>query len=234
MQAIILAGGKGSRLRPFTTYIPKPLVPLGEMPILEIVLKQLKHFGVTDVVLAVNHLAEIIRAFFQNGEKLGLNITYSSEDKPLGTAGPLSLIEKLDDNFLVMNGDILTTLNFAQMYQFHLENKSDLTIAIYKKEVKIDLGVLEIKNNTFQNYIEKPTYYFDVSMGIYFMNKRLIELIPKNIKYDLPELVIKAHQNKKIVKCYSGDYYWLDIGRVDDYENAQEIFEKRKAEFLPK
>ena len=194
MQAVILAGGKGTRLKPFTTYLPKPLVPLGEMPILEIILRQLKYYGFTDITLAVSHLAEIIMAFFQRGEKLGLNINYSQEDKILGTAGPLSLIENLDENFLVMNGDILSTINFGDFWNYHLTNNADMTIATYKKEVKIDLGVLKIDNEEFQDYIEKPTYHFDVSMGIYVMNQSVLSLIPKNEKLDIPALVPKGER----------------------------------------
>ena len=141
MQAIILAGGKGSRLKPFTTSIPKPLVPIGDTPILEVVLRQLKHSGFKDVVLAVNHLAELVMAFFGNGQKIGLNISYSVEDKPLGTVGPLTLMDDLDDNFLVMNGDLLTTINYKDLFNYHLKNKNDITIATHKKEVNIDLGV---------------------------------------------------------------------------------------------
>lgn len=232
MQAIILAGGKGTRLKPFTTNFPKPLVPVGEIPILEVVLRQLKYYGFTDIILAVNHLAELIMAFFGNGEKLGLSIKYSIEDKELGTAGPLAIIEHLEDDFVVMNGDILTTINYEDLYQYHLRNSNDATISTYRKEVKIDLGVLEMENSDFKNYIEKPTYHFDVSMGIYVFNKNVVNVIPKGEKMDMPELILKLKQLNKKIKCYSKDYYWLDIGRVDDYEKAVEIFSERKGEFL--
>ena len=180
MQAIILAGGKGSRLRPFTTNIPKPLVPVDDLPILEIVLRQLRYFGFQDIVLAVNHLAELIMAFFQNGERLGLNVTYSLEETPLSTAGPLALIENLDETFLVMNGDLLTTINYKDLFDFHVNHGNDITISIYKKEIKIDLGVLQLDGARFVDYIEKPTYDFDVSMGIYVMNRTIVDLVPKN------------------------------------------------------
>ena len=233
MQAVILAGGKGARLKPFTTNFPKPLMPIGDIPILEVVLRQLKHYGFNDIVLAVNHLAELIMAFFGNGEKLGLNIKYSIEDKELGTAGPLSIIEELDSDFLVMNGDILTTINYIDLYQNHIRNSNDTTIAMYKKEIKIDLGVLEVENLNFKNYIEKPTYFFDVSMGIYVFNKSVVSVIPKGEKMDMPELILKLKQLGKKIQCYSNDYYWLDIGRIDDYEKAVEIFSARKDDFLP-
>lgn len=233
MQAIILAGGKGTRLKPFTTNFPKPLVPVGDIPILEVVLKQLKYYGFKDIVLAVNHLAELIMAFCGDGKKLGLNISYSVEDKELGTAGPLALIEKLDENFLVMNGDLLTTINFNDLFKYHITNRNDSTISVYRKEVNIDLGVLEIEDSNLKNYIEKPTYYFDVSMGIYIFNKSVLELIPKGNKINMPELILKLKEQNKKIKCYEGDYYWLDIGRIDDYETAIDIFINREKEFLP-
>ena len=232
MQAVILAGGKGTRLKPFTTNFPKPLVPLDDMPILEVVLRQLKYFGFQDIVLAVNHLSEIIMAFFKNGEKFGLNISYSVEDKNLGTAGPLTLIEELDENFLVMNGDLLTTLNYKDLFDFHVNHGIDATISTYKKEIKIDLGVLETEKGDFKRYIEKPTYYFDVSMGIYMFNKHIVQHIPQESQVDMPELIRTLHSLQKKIHCYSGDYYWLDIGRVDDYEQAVDVFKTRRKEFL--
>lgn len=233
MQAVILAGGKGTRLKPFTTNFPKPLVPIGDMPILELVLRQLKYYGFTDIVLAVNHLAELITAFCGNGRKLGLNITYSVEDKEMGTAGPLTLIEKLEDNFLVMNGDILTTINYNELFNYHIREGNDSTISVYRKEVKVDLGVLEIKDNEFKNYIEKPTYCFDVSMGIYIFNKNILEYIPKDERMDMPELILRLKKENKKIMCFKGDYYWLDIGRIEDYETAIDIFNAKKKEFLP-
>jgi NDP-sugar pyrophosphorylase family protein len=233
MQAVILAGGKGKRLYPLTAVIPKPLMPINETPILEIVLRQLKNNGFNDVIIAVNYMADLIMAIFGKGEKFGLNITYSVEDKPLGTAGPLSLIENLDDDFLVMNGDLLTTINYADLFDYHKKNNNDATISSYKKEVKIDLGVLKIEDGKFTNYIEKPTYKFDVSMGIYIFNKSTLNYLKKNEQKDMPDLMLNLKQAGKKVGCYQGDYYWLDIGRREDYEQAVEIFEQRKKDFLP-
>lgn len=233
MQAIILAGGKGARLKPFTTYIPKPLVPIGDTPILEVVLRQLQHYGFKDVVLTVNHLAELVMTFFGNGQKLNLNISYSIEDEPLGTVGPLTRVKNLEDNFLVMNGDLLTTINYKGLFNWHLRNKNDITIATYQKEVNIDLGVLEIKKDNFMRYIEKPTYRFDVSTGIYIFNKNILRLIPKNKKVDMPNFISKAKRCGEKIKCYRRNYYWLDIGRPDDYEKAVEIFKEKKGVFLP-
>jgi NDP-mannose synthase len=233
MQAIILAGGKGTRLRPYTTCMPKPLVPIGDVPILEVVLKQLAHAGFKEVVITVNHLAELIMAFFKDGEKLGIKIRYSIEDIPLGTAGPLSIIEDLEDDFIVMNGDVLTTLDYNAFFKSHLSLKNDITIATYKKEVKIDLGVLKTEDSRFVDYIEKPTYQYDVSMGIYAMKKTVLAEIPKNTHYDLPDLVLAANKKNKKIHCHKGDHYWLDIGRAEDYELANAVFKERKSEFLP-
>lgn len=233
MQAIILAGGKGTRLRPFTTNFPKPLVPVGDIPILEVVLRQLKLAGVTKVTLAVNHLAELIVAFFGNGEKFGLNIEYSMEDKVLGTAGPISLIKDLDDDFIVMNGDLLTTIDFSDLFKSHLTSGSAATIATYTREVKIDLGVLKTDGDSFVDYIEKPVYTFDVSMGIYVLNRSVEQYIPVEKKFDMPDLIHALHNNKQKVRCYRGNYRWLDIGRVDDFEMANELFEMNREEFLP-
>jgi NDP-sugar pyrophosphorylase family protein len=232
MQAIILAGGKGTRLKPFTTNFPKPLVPIDDVPILEVVLRQLKKAGFTEIVLAVNHLAELLIAFFGNGEKFGLKISYSIEDKILGTAGPVKLIKNLHDNFLIMNGDLLTTIDYKAFFDSHCRSNALATIATYRKEVKIDLGVLSIEGDRFKDYIEKPIYHFDVSMGIYGLNRRALEYIPSNDKFDMPQLILALHKAGKQIKCYTGDYFWLDIGRVDDYEVANDIFKKRRQEFL--
>jgi NDP-sugar pyrophosphorylase family protein len=234
MQAIILAGGKGSRLRPFTKVMPKPLIPIADdLSILEVILKQLKFYGFNDIILAVNHMSELLKAFFQNGESLGLNISYSKEEKFLGTAGPLSIINNLDENFLVMNGDILTTLNYKDLWDYHLDNESNITISSFRKQIKIDLGVLKTQDNNFEDYIEKPVYDFIVSMGIYVMNKSIVKLIPQNQYFDIPDLILKAKSLNNKIKLYSGDYNWLDIGRIDDYENALKIFEENRSEFLP-
>ncbi len=232
MQVLILAGGLGSRLKPFTTNFPKPLVPIDNIPILEIILKQLKYYGFKDVILAVNHMADLIMAFFQNGEKYGLNITYSVENTPLGTAGPISIARNLNENFLVMNGDVLTSLNFKKMYDFHIKNQSEITIATFNKEVKIDLGVIKTENNLLIDYIEKPTYKFNVSMGVYFFSKSILKFLNKGEKMDIPELFLKLKKNKRVISCFSEKCEWLDIGRVDDYEMATEIFKENKSKYL--
>ena len=236
MQAIILAGGKGRRLKPFTYTLPKPLMPIWETPILEILLKQLKHYGIRDIILSINHLAEIIMAFFGDGRKLGLNIRYSEEKKPLGTAGPISLLkDKLEDDFLVMNGDLLTTINFKAILDQHKKKKSIATIGTHKRDVSIDYGVLEIENGYLKDYIEKPKYHYDVSVGINVFNKECFKYLKPGQKIDIPEFIIKMKEKGEEISCFDcNKYYWLDIGRVDDYQVANDFFIKYKHEFLKK
>lgn len=233
MQAVILAGGKGTRLRPFTNNIPKPLVPIGDKAILEIVLLQLKNAGVTEIYLAVNHLANLIKAFFGDGGGLGIKIKYSIEEKELGTAGPLKLIDGLSENFFVMNGDVLTTIDFNDLYLSHKKTNSIATIATYSKELKIDLGVLEVgSDGEFQNYIEKPVYKYIVSTGIYVFNKQVVDHIPPDTRFDMPDLILKLNQIKKPIFCYKNNFEWLDIGRIDDYQSAVDIFEQNRESYL--
>ena len=233
MRAIILAGGKGKRLVPYTTVFPKPLMPIGNMPILEVVLKQLKKNGFTNITLAVGHLAQLIQAFFNNGSKLGLNITYSTENTPLGTAGPLALIDNLDETFLVMNGDILSDINHSELMDYHKRNKGIATIATYNRDIKIDLGVIETdRANNVCAYIEKPTLKYRVSMGIYVFEPNILNYIDKNQYLDFPDLVKHLMADGKIVRTYPFDGYWLDIGRPDDYERAIEEFQNKQSLFL--
>jgi NDP-sugar pyrophosphorylase family protein len=232
MQALILAGGEGTRLKPFTNVIPKPLVPIGDLPILEVVLRQLKHHGADRIILAVNKLARLIEAFFGDGSRLGLEIVYSLEDKPLGTAGPIRLAHNLDEDFIVMNGDLLTTIDYTDFFRCHKANRATATIATFQKEVKIDLGVLETKDDSFTNYIEKPTYHFTVSMGIYVLNRRVLRFIDGDRRFDMPDLVLALHNAGEKILCYSGNYDWLDIGRIDDYERAVQLFEANRDKYL--
>lgn len=234
MKAVVLAGGKGTRLRPYTTFLPKPLMPIGDMPILEIMLRQMKRAGVEDVVLTVGHLAELLRTFFQDGSRLGLNIRYSFEDKPLGTAGPLSLIDGLDSTFLVTNGDVLTTLNLAELVAYHKQQGAMATIAMHARQVKVDLGVLQF-NGDYQltGYIEKPTYDFHVSMGIYVFEPQVLRYIPHNEYLDFPNLVLKLIEQGQTVVGYPFEGYWQDLGRPDDYEQALTEFDQMRAKILP-
>jgi NDP-sugar pyrophosphorylase family protein len=233
MQAIILAGGKGTRLKPYTVVFPKPLMPIGDYPILEVVIRQLKLSGFDKATMAVGHLKELLQAFFGDGERWGVDISYSFEDKPLGTAAPIKLIEKLEDDFLVMNGDVLTSLVYKDFFQYHKDNGAICTIASYQKPVKIDLGTLHTnEKNELSDYIEKPTLHYSVSMGVYAFKKEVIDFIPDNEYFDFPDLIKKLLANGKRVLAYPFEGHWLDIGRPDDYELATENFEKYKSEFL--
>lgn len=232
MKAVILAGGKGTRLKPYTTVFPKPLMPIGEKPILEIVVQQLKSQGFKEIIMAVGHLAELIMTFFNDGSKYGIKIKYSREDKPLGTAGPLTLMrDELKETFLMMNGDILTTLNYSDLVSYHKENKAIATIALKKRAVKIDFGVPEVdEENNIVGYTEKPEIEYLVSMGVYAFDPGVLDYIRSNEYLDFPAIIKELISNGETVKGYVHDGYWLDIGRQDDYERAnreiEEIYDK--------
>lgn len=233
MKAVVLAGGKGSRLAPYTKVIPKPLMPIGDMPILEVLLHQITRAGVGEIILTVGHMAELLRAFFQNGERFGAHITYSYEDVPLGTAGPLTGINGLDETFLVLNGDVLTTLDFSDLIDFHKRSEALVTIAMYNRQVKVDLGVLQLNNgNQVTGYIEKPTYDFQVSMGIYVFEPEALHYIPVQQYFDFPDLIVRLLKEGKCVLGYPFNGYWQDLGRPDDYEQAVQDFETMRDQFL--
>ncbi|AMB47084.1 MULTISPECIES: sugar phosphate nucleotidyltransferase [Methylobacteriaceae] len=236
MKAIILAGGKGTRLMPYTAVMPKPLMPIGEMPILELLLRQLRQHGVTDVILAVNHLHHLIRSFFTDGSNLGLNITYRVEDKPLGTSGPIAAnLEQLPDHFIVTNGDLLTTLNFSAMVREHLDRGAAATIATHRRTLQADFGALTVGPDfTVSEYREKPAMHFEASMGLYVLSKKAVApLIPADTFFDMPDLVRALLASSQKVVSYVEDCEWIDIGRPDDYARAQEQFTARPDHFLP-
>ncbi len=231
--AVILAGGKGTRLRPYTWVLPKPLMPLGEEPILEIVIQQLVKSGFKNIILAVNHQAEIIKAVIGNGKRFGAKITYSLESKPLSTMGPLKLMKSLPENFLVMNGDILTDLNFKNLFEFHQAQKNLFTISGYNREHKLDYGVLyQDKKGYLTGFEEKPLQAYSVSMGIYILSKKVLSFIPKDKAFGFDHLMYQllAEKQKVQVKPHTG--LWLDIGRPDDYLQAIDSYEKLKAQIL--
>jgi NDP-sugar pyrophosphorylase family protein len=234
MKAVILAGGKGTRLSPYTKVLPKPLMPIGDMPILEVILRQIKLAGIDDVVLTVGHLSELLRTFFQDGSRLGLNISYNYEDSPLGTAGPIAFVPDLEDTFLVMNGDVLSTLPLKELIQFHKTNNAIATIATHHRTVKVDLGVIQWDGDSrVAGYIEKPTYDYSVSMGIYVFEPKVLTYIPKGEYYDFPDLVKKLIGVGEKVIGYRFDGYWQDLGRPDDYESAAQDFDQMRSQFLP-
>jgi len=234
VKAVVLAGGKGTRLMPYTRVIPKPLMPIGDMSILEVLLHQMKRAGVDEVIITVGYMAGLLKAFFQDGEQLGLRITYSHEDTPLGTAGPLSMIvPPPSEPFLVLNGDVLTTLDLNDLIEFHQHSNAIATIASHERIERIDYGVLEVDNlGVIHGYIEKPVKKFLVSMGIYVFEPKVLSYIPVNQYYDFPDLVGELiRQNEKTVS-FPFQGYWQDLGRPDDYEQAIMDFEKMRTAFL--
>lgn len=228
MKAIILAGGKGTRVKPYTSVIPKPLVPVGEKAILEILLRRLQKYGVDEVYICLNHFAEIIQAFFGDGSKFGLKINYSLEDMPLGTVAPIKLIKDLPEDFLVMNGDLLTDLDFKTFFESHLANNDLLTVASYHRTTKIDFGVMDVdpQTNLVAAFREKPVYDFEVSMGVYAMNRKVLDWVPEGTAFGFDNLMITMLKHDQKVKVYPFKGYWLDIGRPDDYEKANEDVDK--------
>lgn len=233
MRAIILAGGKGVRLRPFTTLIPKPLIPIEDIPITEILIGQLKYYGFNRVTLAVGYMAEMIKAYFKDGKKWQVKIDYVKEDKPLGTIGPLAKIKFKEDDILVLNSDILTDLNFTDFTNYHKKMKSLMTVALHRRDIKVEYGVIERDNaNLVVDYIEKPTLHYNVSMGIYAINKQALRYIPKNKKYDMPDFIKELLRNKKKILAYESKDYWLDIGSPSEYERAVDEFKTKKKRLL--
>jgi NDP-mannose synthase len=232
-RAIILAGGRGTRLRPYTVVLPKPLMPIGEYPILEVILRQLISHGFDHITMAVNHQADLIKSFFNDGAKWGVKIDYSLEEKPLGTMGPLQKVEALPDNFLVMNGDVLTDLDFSKFYHDHSITNQLFTISSFSRDQKIDYGVLEKdSNNYLRNFIEKPLNQYEVSMGIYMINKKILDYIPVDIQYGFDNLMLDLIDDKKKVSVQTFNGYWLDIGRPDDYMKAIDEFDQMKSRFI--
>ncbi|MEB3238265.1 MAG: sugar phosphate nucleotidyltransferase [Candidatus Sericytochromatia bacterium] len=233
MRAVILAGGKGTRLRPYTLVLPKPLVPIGDYPILEVVIRQLAASGFTHVTMAVNHLAELVEAFFGDGRRWGLKIDYSVECRPLSTMAPLKLIRDLPDDFLVMNGDILTDAPFERLYQEHVAGGNLFTISSYQREVHVDFGVLETDGNgLLRGFQEKPVQRHDVSMGVYVLSRRVLEHIPDDVPFGFDDLMLALLGKGEKVHLRGHEGYWLDIGRPDDYVEAVEQFERQKHAFL--
>ena len=233
-RAIILAGGKGTRLRPYTVVLPKPLMPISDYSILEIIIRQLAHYGFDKITMAVNHQAEIIKAFFGDGSKWGVEIDYSLEKKSLSTMAPLKLITDLPDDFLVMNGDILTDLNYREFFEHHVANKNIFTISSYHRSHTMEYGVLETnKQNNLIGFIEKPKVDYQVSMGIYMVNKKALNFIPEDTKFGFDDLMLALLDKNLNPKVEKFSEYWMDIGRPDDYMKAIEDFESMKSKLLP-
>ena len=231
MRAILLAGGMGTRLKPYTTFIPKPLVPIGgEYSIIEVVIRQLKRHGFTHITIAVNHLAELIKAFLGDGSRFGLTIDYSLETTPLGTIGPLTLIPELPETFLVMNGDVLTDLDFGAFYREHQARKNTVSVAAFKRDAKIDFGVLRYdQSGRLTEFQEKPVFHFDVSMGIYCIQRSVIDALPKGQKYGFDDLMLDGLKSQADIRIHPFGGFWLDIGRPEDYDHVNENYASIKA-----
>jgi NDP-sugar pyrophosphorylase family protein len=231
LRAVILAGGKGTRLKPFTVNFPKPLMPLGDKPVLEVLIDRLIRFGVVDITLTLGHLAELVKAYFLHRRQLTerINLRFIEEDEPTGTAGSLASVPGLDRTFFVLNGDLLTDLDFDQLVKFHREQGAMLTIASHARKVKIDLGVLEFDgDHQVRNYVEKPETNYYVSMGVYVYEPAVLKYIDPGRYLDFPNLVLRLLERGERVCAYPTDCLWLDIGRPDDYAKAQELYSESK------
>jgi NDP-mannose synthase len=228
-RAVILAGGKGTRLAPYTTVLPKPLMPIGDRAILDVVVRQLADHGFTDLVFAVGYLAHLIKAVFGDGSSFGVSIDYHEEEEPLGTAGPLALVDHMDDTLLALNGDVLTSLDYRRVWEAHRRAGNALTIATHRRTVRSEYGVMEVNGSgemqVVTGYEEKPEIPYIVSMGVYVVEPRAIEQIPAGKRFDIPDLVLALLDAGEQVGSYPFDGYWLDIGRHDDYEQALADYE---------
>jgi NDP-mannose synthase len=232
-RAVVLAGGKGSRLRPYTVVLPKPLMPVGDYPILEVILRQLAAQGFGRVTLAVNYQAEVIRAFCGDGSRWGITIDYSLETMPLSTIAPLRLIGDLPENFLLMNGDVLTDLCMQKLYDDHVSQNRQFTIAASERTNVVDYGVLHARENRLVGFEEKPKFPYLVSMGVYVVNRSVLERVPAGQKYGFDDLMLDMLAKNQPVHIERHPGYWLDIGRVDDYMRAVDEFDVWRKKLLP-
>jgi len=232
MMAVILAGGRGTRLRPLTVTVPKPLLPLGDESILEIVLAQLQAAGFQRVVITLGHMARLFAAVIGDGSRWGMRVDFVFEEEPLGTAGPLRAVADLDDDFLVMNGDVLTTIDYRQLFAFHRQRQALGTIAVTQRTVHIDYGVITAAPDAkLAYYHEKPSIHYAVSMGVNVLSRQCLEYVPAGRRFDMPELMMAMHQKEQRVFCYLTDCYWQDIGRMEDYDAACADYQKDPQRF---
>jgi NDP-sugar pyrophosphorylase family protein len=234
MQALIMAGGKGSRLYPYSAALPKPLMPLGDKPVLEILLNRLRAAGITEVILAVNHLRHLLEAFFGDGSRFGVSVSYSFEEQPLGTAGPIGLVlDRLEDNFMLMNGDLLTTLDLKAMLADHRMRNADATIGVYQRMLRSEFGLLDVDDSMRMiGYREKPIYQQLVSMGVYALRRDAVRpYIVPGAHLDMPVLMQTMQESNGKVYCHRQDCFWLDIGRPEDFAEAQAMVEQDPTAF---
>jgi NDP-sugar pyrophosphorylase family protein len=236
-RAVILAGGQGTRLRPYTAVLPKPLLPIGDRPILDIVMRQLYAAGFERLTVATGYLGELIEAVLTHRNRELLDIDYLREREPLGTVGALALIEGLDEPFLVMNGDVLTDLDYRRLMADHVTSGAIATIASTTRHVQVSLGVLECETTSgvsrLTGYVEKPRLTYDVSMGVYCFSPEILKYIEPNVALDLPDLALRLIGAGEFVQSWRSDAYWVDLGRREDYEHAIDDFERMRDRLLP-
>lgn len=227
----------GTRLRPYTVVLPKPLIPIGDRPILDIIVHQLRRCGFERLTIATGYLPGLIEAVFGDGSAYGVQIEYTHERTPLGTAGPLALVDDLHHDFLVMNGDTLTDMDYAELLRCHVASGAAATIATVRRTVRIDLGVLKFGDSSdpdrLTGYDEKPTIEYDASMGIYCFSPRILPCIERDVPLDFPDLVLRLVEMGEAVRAWRSSDYWLDIGRHEDYGQAVAEFELNRSRFIP-
>jgi NDP-sugar pyrophosphorylase family protein len=233
MRAVVLAGGLGMRLRPYTTILPKPLVPVGDRPILELILRQLHRSGVHQVDLCVGHLGELIQVYFTQATTMppDLELRWHWEDEPLGTAGALRGVPGLDSTFIAMNGDVLTTLDYERLVDFHRDCQAVLTVSMHTRHVDIDLGVIESRDGLITGYREKPSFDYNVSMGVYVYEPRALEHLPATGACQFPDLVMRLLDAGERIAAYASDADWYDIGTFGELERAVKDLEERPEKF---
>ena len=227
-RVVLMVGGLGTRLRPLTETIPKPMLKVGNKPILQTIIEQFRNYGFKNFIFCVNYKNEIIKEYFNDGSKFGVNIEYILEEKRMGTAGALSLIDKkrLNEPFFVMNGDILTNVNFENMLNFHIDNKAVATMGVREYSYTVPFGVVELEENNIKNIKEKPTHTYFVSAGMYILNPQSLIYIPNNEYYDMPDLFKALIKEDKKTISFPITEYWLDIGRIEEYKKANEEYER--------
>ena len=229
MKAVIQAGGKGTRLRPYTLVLPKPLMPVSGTPVIELLLKWLRRNGTTEAYITTGYLGHLLKALCGDGNQWDMAITYSEEPEPLGTVGALTLLsEQLDDTFLVLNGDLITDLDISALRKFHDSHDGLLTIGVTSKLVNIDLGVLDLDSHEITAFNEKPTLKYQVSMGVYCMEPGVLEFIPRGVPFGVDNLIHAMLDKNSKVCAYQHDGMWMDIGRPEDFEIAQDVFEENR------
>jgi len=235
IQAVLMAGGKGTRLRPFTNILPKPLVPIGEISTLELVLRQLQFYGFKKIIISVGYKAELIMAVISDGSRFKLDISYHNESKPLGTLGALPLIENLEDNFLVMNGDICTNMNFMELYENHIKSGAKATIGAYARQERVEFGVLKLDKSRKKviGFQEKPIHDLAVAMGVNVYHKSIVDFIPKNEFFGFDDLMYKMLETNINLRYYLFEGLWHDIGKLDDYEVMLQDFKNNPKAYLP-